>query len=139
MGIYAHMGIHANRHLCLYRQNAYWHKWYAYIVNAHISVHAGIICLYGHEYLYGHECLYIYDYNRHSCLYGHLLYRHIIYAYRHLSNIGINVYIGMNAYISIYAHMGINAHVGIYAFKGINAHIGINAYIGINAHIFLPI
>ena len=70
------------------------------IINAHIIIYAyiGIICPYGHKCLYAHECLYINDYNRHLCLYGHLLYKHIIYAYKHFAyNIRINVYLGMNA------------------------------------------
>ena len=65
-------------------------------IHVHISIHAriGILCL-------------------HVRLYGHLLYRHTIYANRHFAYIGINVNISMNAPIGIYAHIGMYAHMGI--------------------------
>ena len=75
--------------------------------------------------------------HRHKCSNGHLLYRHIIFAYSHFAYNGINVYIGMNAHIGINAYIGMGIYayiVGIYAFKVINAHMGINAYIDIHAY-----
>ena len=104
---------------------AYWHC--AYIgINVYLGINA---------HTYGHKCLYrlscninIYAYvgkmpigindmpinkcpYRLKCLYGHLLYRHIINVYRHFAYIGIIVYVGMNAYISIYAFKGINTPI----------------------------
>ena len=75
----------------------------------HMGIYAykGIICLYRHQCLYGHFIYTFMPIIVIYALYGHLLYRHIIYAYKHFAYIDINVYTGTNASMGIYAHMGI--------------------------------